>query len=303
MIQLGKSRFAGNEPVVRYLLLILILFGGFNNVCKGGTGAPERIVSLAPNLTETVFKLGAGNRLVGRTEFDLFPPQAQKIPSVGGYLNPDYEKIIALKPDLILMLPNKAMENRFRELGIPAVSFRDETVDDVMNTVSRLGKLLNLERRSRRIVAGIRDTLKLVRSRARNFAPLSAALFVGRNAGSLRGLYAAGKNTYLSQLWVACGGKNSFADVPRRYFNVSQEGLIRRNPDAILEFRIVGADSLQRSVSRLRHDWDALPTLAAVKTGHIKIFTDRYFLIPGPRISRMAIELSGVLSGFSGAKP
>lgn len=294
---------ARNRPDLRYFLLILALLSGFGQICKGGTGAPERIISLAPNLTETVFKLGAGNRLVGRTEFGLFPAGAREIPSVGGYLNPDYEKIVALQPDLILMLPNKTMENRFRELGIPAVHFRDETLEEIMESVSRLGALLNLEKRSHQIVAGIRDTLKLVRSRGRKLATVSAALLVGRNAGSLRGLYAAGKNTYLSQLWAACGGKNSFADLSPRYFSVSQEDLIRRNPDAIIEFRVIAADSSRQAVSRLRHDWDALPTLKAVRTGHIKIFTDRYFLIPGPRIARMAMEFSRVLSNFAETKP
>ncbi|MFQ5583766.1 MAG: ABC transporter substrate-binding protein, partial [Calditrichia bacterium] len=101
----------------------------------------------------------------------------------------------------------------------------------------------------------------------------------------------------LSELWRLCGGSNIFSDIPRRYFSVSKEDLIKRDPGYILEFRVIDPEKAAFEIPRLRSDWQELPTLTAVKQQRIVIFPERYFLIPGPRITKIAMAFSAILAG------
>lgn len=272
------------------LLFLLPVSRGNSQPSPAAHTIPQRVVSLAPNITEIIYKIGAGDLLVGRTEFCLYPPAALTVPSVGGYLNVDYEKIVALQPDLVLMLPNPEMEKKLHLLNIRTSSLPDETLDDILESISRIGQLLGRTSRAAQVVAGIQDTLRWVQRQSGNQPPISTLLVVGRQPGSLNGIYAAGKNTYLSELTELCGAENAFRDVPLRYFEVSKEDLIRRDPTAILEFRVMDtADSA--AVASIAADWNALPLLQAVQHHRIYIFTERYFLIPGPRVTQAAMKL------------
>ncbi len=232
---------------------------------------------------------------MGRTEFCTYPETAQTIPSIGGYLNPDYEKIVDMQPDLILMLPNTEMERKLQHLGLRIFSIPDETIEEVLFSIKAVGKVLGLEERAEEVVRGIQDTLDLASQADTSGQKISAALMVGRESGSLKGLYAAGKNTYLSEIWSLCGGINVFDDISIRYFSVSKEDLVNRNPGCILEFRIIPQEETEGKVLLLKSDWQELPVLDAVKEDRVLIFTDRYFLIPGPRISKIAISFLQIM--------
>lgn len=256
---------------------------------------PKRIVSLAPNITEIMFRIGAGDLLIGRTEFCLYPEAARQIPAVGGYLNPDYEKLVALQPDIIFMLPNLEMERKLQSLELKTFTLPNETIDEIFFGLSTLGRLLNRSREAEAVIEGIQDTLQWVREQAAERDTLSTLLVVGREAGSLKGLYTAGKDTYLSEILKLCGGWNVFEDVPTRYFDVSKEDLIQRDPDLIVEFRLIDAEKAPEEVPSLKADWNALSTLKAVQNEHIVILSERAFLIPGPRISLLAVAMNEVL--------
>jgi iron complex transport system substrate-binding protein len=256
---------------------------------------PKRIVSLAPNITEMLFRIGAGALLIGRTEFCVYPEAAKQIPSVGGYLNPDYEMIVSLEPDIIFLLPNMEMERTLQRLGLKTFTLPNETIDEIYQGFRALGRVLYRSGQAEAVIRGIQDTLQFVRQEAAERNTLSAVLVVGREAGSLKGLYAAGEDTYLSEILSFCGGVNIFADAPARYFDVSKEELIQRNPDAIIEFRLIENIDPSEETLRLKADWNALLTLKAVQKDHVFILSDRAFLIPGPRISLLAVALNRVL--------
>ncbi|NIT58953.1 MAG: ABC transporter substrate-binding protein, partial [Aliifodinibius sp.] len=209
--------------------------------------------------------------------------------SIGGYLNPDYEKIVALQPDIIIMLPNLEMERKLQNLGLRTFTLPDETVEQILHSIKTIGRLLNHEQQAQALVQGIRDTLSWVAEQTTVDDSISTLLIVGREANSLKGLYAAGEDTYLSEILQLCGGTNVFADIDSRYFDVSKEAVIQRNPKAIFELRIIDAHDQSNQVSKLKQDWQQLPILQAVKLNRIYLFTERYFQIPGPRISQIAV--------------
>jgi len=262
----------------------------------GEAQLPQRIISLSPNITEILFRLNAGNLVVGRTEFDLYPPAAREVPSVGGYLNPDLEKIVALHPDLILMLPNPAREAQLKDLGLTVLSIPDETLQDILFSIKKIGEIVSRRQRATAVIAGIQDTLEMVKKQGTARPPVTGALIVGREAGSLRGIYAAGKETYLSQLWELSGGKNIFADLPGRYFDIGKEDLLARDPDVILEFRVITGEHVNSEIEALQKDWEALSILKAIRNKQLYILPERFFLIPGPRITKIAIKFSSIIS-------
>jgi len=282
---------ASLSPVLRLIFIGWIFCLSFLHA----SDAPRRIVSLAPHITEIIFKLGAGDHLVGRTDFCTYPPEAKKIPSVGGYLNTDYEAIVRLHPDLILQFPNPESRAKLEALGFRVEEIPNETVPDILNGITTVGRLLHCEERAQAVQTGIEDTLKAMQKQPLPAAGrVSAILVVGRQPGSLQGLYLAGRETYLSQIWEMCGGVNAFADVSSRYFPVGKEDLLKRPVDAILEFHSGWELTPSRRKSE-RRVWSVFSALSAVQKGQIYLFSQSYFVIPGPRISRIAVSFSGII--------
>jgi len=271
------------------ILILLLAQAG----CLAAQNPPQRLISLAPNITEMIFKVGAGELLVGRTDYCIYPEAAQQIPSVGGYLNPNYEQIVSLRPDVIFMLPNLDMERKLQRLGLKTFTLPDETVEEIFLGFRALGRVLNRTEAAETAIAGIQDTLRWVQEQSvgRDSIAASVLLLVGREAGSLKGLFSAGGNTYLGEILELCGGRNIFGDVRARYFDISKEDLVRRDPDAIIEFRMIDPARAGEEIARLKAEWEALPTLKAVQTGKIFIFYERAFLIPGPRIGQLAMAM------------
>ncbi len=282
-----RSVFSGGK-ILLYVLVILL--------CQSAAaGRPQRIVSLAPHITEIIFKLGAGNRLVARTDYGKFPPAARKIESVGGYLNLDYEKLVRLQPDLILQYPNPEVRRKLESLGFQVAGIPNETLPEILAAITKTGELLGLRGAAKSLRQGIEDTLALVRKKAESLqkAPV-AMLVVGRQRGSLKGLYLAGERTYLSELWELCGGRNAFPGMDSRYFSVNKEDLLKTKIDVILEFH-PGWDLSGGAGGREAAVWGQFPTIPAVRHSRIFLYTDEMFVIPGPRISQVAVRFSGLL--------
>lgn len=249
---------------------------------------PQRVISLAPHITEMVFRIGAGDRLVGRTEYCSYPPAAAEIPSIGAYLNPNYEKMVALKPDAVLIFPNAEMRTKLEQLNLKVISVSNETIAEIFSGIRQLGEFFQKTDEAAQVVSGLKDTLDWIRSQTAQWPARDALILIGREAGSLRGLYAAGEQTYLTELVNLCHIQNAFSDVRMRYFEVSKEDLVRQQPDIIMEFRVGTAET---DVAALQRDWQPLNILEAIKNDQLFIFTEKAFLIPGPRIGKTAMAL------------
>ncbi len=289
-------------PSSRYILLLLAALQ-FVFITLRAAEYPQRIISLAPNLTEIIFGIGVGDRLVGRTDFCKFPAAAEKVASIGGYLNTDYEKVVRLHPDLIMMLPNHEMKAKFESLGVRVAEIPDETIGEILSSITTVGKLLGEEENARLLRRGIEDTLQMISKESQSLPDTPRAVFVvGREAGSLTGLYLAGKNTYLSQLWERCGGRNAFDDVSTRYFSVNEEDMLKRQIDFILEFH-PGWDLTPQRIDAERRVWQVFGNIRAVKNSNIFLFSDLYFVTPGPRISRIAMKFWEIIKNSNAKHP
>ena len=258
-----------------------------------------RIISLAPHVTEIIYKLNAGQLLIGRTDFCNYPSAANNIESVGGYLNIDFEKMVTLKPDLVFQFPNNENQRKLEGLGFRVISAPNETIDDILGSIKVIGEALDLVEQADRLLQDIEDTLQLVsKTELLPKQPVAALLVIGRQQGSLSNLYLAGPATYISELWSLCGGVNAFPEVSYRYFPVNAEDIITRRVDVILEFHPDWElDPAQLDTEK--KVWSHIFPSQSFNKHRIYIFPQQFFVIPGPRITRIAVEFSKLVEALT----
>lgn len=192
---------------------------------------PTRIISLVPSATETLLALGAGDRLIARTDFDTMAAVAM-LPSVGGGLDPSLEVLVVQEPDLVIRFegPSSAgAAGRFAELGIPSLAIRPDGIEDVRQIVRLLGRVTGATAGADSLLSEIDATLDRVRDAVRGRPPVKVAFLLGGPAP-----WAAGAGSYIDQLLTLAGGENVFADLGQLYAQVSPESLVVRDIDLIL---------------------------------------------------------------------
>lgn len=239
---------------------------------------PMRVVSLAPSITEIVFDLGCGNRLVGVTRFSNYPKKAESIPRVGTYVYLDTERIVSLAPDLCIAIKEgnpKAVIDRLTSLGIPVYAINPGNIKTVMQTISEIGALLGVKKRAQKLVGSMRERLARISARL----PLSVVrpkvfLQIG-----ISPIVSAGKGTLVDELIRLAGGDNvagMFSGYPR----FSVEDVLSLGPDII----IVASMARDRSFKAVIDMWRSWPGLAAAKSGRIFMADSDLLNRPTPRL-------------------
>ena len=247
---------------------------------------PARIVSTFPSVTETLFALGAGDRVVGVSNYCRYPAAALSLPKVGTYTKPDTEKIALLRPDLVFIQKSAAnLADRLDALGIKHVEVTIGSLAEVYSMIGEIGRAAGLAERAPKLNADIRSRLDTLRAQAGGRPRPKVLLVVGRTPGMLTNLTAAGPSPYIGELLEIAGGRNVMTGAIA-YPRISLETVVRLNPDVILDTSIMGdagADSRLRE-SRLREPWLAHRELAAVRNGMVFGLTSESLVTPGPRV-------------------
>ena len=256
---------------------------------------PRRIVSTAPSITETLFALGAGSRLVGVTNYCHYPPEALKITKIGTYLEPHTETILALKPDLVITEDSPIhSKDLFTTLGLPVLKVRFETVADIyasIRTIARGARRPGARRGAGRLHPAA--TSRRCASRSRDGKPVSLMFLVGRTPNVLEGMVAIGNAPYLNEVMQIAGGRNVFRDAPMRYFRVSQEQIIARNPEVILDMGDMADTS---GVTEAHKRWSSLSGTGCrrcrrSRTKRVYAIASDIYVVPGPRVVDCARDL------------
>jgi iron complex transport system substrate-binding protein len=260
-------------------------------------GAARRVISLVPAVTEMLFAIGAGDAVVGVSSFDTFPPEVLTRPRVGALVDPDFERILTLRPDLVVVYGSQEdLMRRLERASIPYYRYRHAGLDGVMSTMRELGSRVGRRDAANREAARLEAELAAVRaSVSARPRPRTAVLF-GREPGELRGIYASGGIGFLHDLLELAGGENVFADVKRENLQATAELLLTRAPEVIVEIRTASGWTPDR-ISLERAVWNRLPSLPAVRSGRIHFLTDDAISIPGPRVAASARNLAATLHG------
>jgi iron complex transport system substrate-binding protein len=282
-------------PTVQYVA------SGFSRTVHAQT-RPQRIVSIVPSVTEMLFAIGAGPRVVGVGNFDRYPPEALTRTKVGGLIDPDIERIISLKPDLVVVYGTQAdLRTQMERSGIAVFLYEHAGLADITSTIRQLGaRVGNVEESTdlaNRIESEVADIKRRVAGRAR---PRTLLVF-GRDAETLRGIYASGGVGFLHDVLEVAGGTNVFADVKRQSIQTTSELAVARAPEVIVEIGIDTASSKARNLAA----WSALPSIPAVKTKRIYELRGDEMMNPGPRIAIAIRRVAQVLhpQAFAGSDP
>jgi iron complex transport system substrate-binding protein len=273
----------------------------------GPTGVPQRIVSLSPSITETLFALGCGDRVVAVTDFCTYPAEVRGLPRVGGYVNPNYEQLLALKPDLVLLRREHAPVVSFLQAnGMAFVQVDNDDIQAILDSFRRIGAACGVGARGDSLARAVQAELQPVRSASR--AP-SVLLCVGRSdmgSGRIAGVFAAGKRTYYRELLEAAGAHNALDGSTVAYPSLAIEGVLRLAPEIIVDL-VASARALD--TARVRADWAVLSGVPAVEHGMVFCLTESYVTIPGPRIGLLLRDLRAIVARWqamqkaSGARP
>lgn len=218
---------------------------------------PQRIVSLNPTTTEILFALGAGQRLVGRSQYDVFPDSARLVPSVGAALRPNIESVLATHPDLVILYAsqdNRPAVDRLRQAGIMTVAFKIDSIEQFERDTRLLGRLTGDSARAATLVDSVAATLSVVRAATASLPRPTVFIHAWD-----RPIIAIGGGSFLSQLLDIAGARNVYADIAAPSAAVTLEDIVKRNPDFVL------ASPVSAPKMRSSESWNAVPAIRAGK--------------------------------------
>jgi iron complex transport system substrate-binding protein len=255
----------------------------------------KRIISLIPALTEITFAIGAGDAVVAVSSYDEDPPQVKALPRVGALIDPDVERIIALRPDLVLLYTSQTdLITQLSRASIPYYEYRHGGLASVTTTIRALGQRTGHGREAEALAADIERRLTALRKQTAGARKPRTLLVFGRERGSLRNIYASGGRGFLHEMLEAAGGVNVFAAIQAESVQASSEMILAQKPDVIIELRSTDIPAEHERATEIG-EWKTLASVPAVRNGRIYLLSGRWLVVPGPRVAAAAEEFARVL--------
>ena len=245
--------------------------------------APTRIVSLAPSVTEIVFAIGAGNQLVGVTEFCDFPPEALQKQRIG-YSTPNLEAVMALQPDLVLtpkefLRPDMVM--KLEQLKVPLFVMAATTVEDIFGHLTTIGRMLDRSAAANDLTMSLRRQLAELKTRVEGVPPVRVLYVLNSQP-----LITVGPGSFIDQLITMAGGINVAAGSGMPYPRLSMEVVLQQDPEVLL-FPVGKTEGISVAEQEAWRQW---PTITAVSRGRLHQIPADLLNRPGPRIVQ-ALEI------------
>ncbi len=248
---------------------------------------PQRIISTSPSITEILFELGLGDRVVGVTNFCSYPEEACKLPRIGGLLNPNVEVWITLKSDLIIHQDDShKLKANADNLRIRTLAVSLKSLDHIYASIKMIGETMGVPANANRLIQKLQKGINDYKTRLAGIEKKSVLLLLGDVDEPGRELYAVGRKAFLGELLSLAGGENIMTDTLAEYPIISKEFIIHRSPEVIIEAGPKSKLTPEQKERRME-EWSHYPTLRAVKNNNIKFIGANYILIPGPRLLKI----------------
>lgn len=289
------SSFLNRTVIVFFVLFAAALLSCKNKETVQPVKAVSRIVSCAPSITETLFALGLGDKIVGATSYCKYPSQ-MNIQEIGGYSDINMEKVISLKPDVvILQKEHQKQRDFFTRFGIHVIPIDNKTKSSICSSFIQIGYFCGVKRAADSLVEVFRSSLQ---SKPDLSTAPKVLLCVGREGfggGSVQGTFIVSRATLYNEIIEASGGINAYPDSFPHYPRISREGIIALAPDIIIDL----ASSMSAwSCSTLVTDWNSLNMLPAVRNDKVFCIAEDYCTIPGPRILLLYQDLRKIIQSY-----
>jgi iron complex transport system substrate-binding protein len=273
--------------IVFSLVFVVLNREGFADQAPPQSSVPQKVVSLAPSVTETIFALGSGDRLVGVTTSCDYPAEARKIPKIGGFMSPSLETIVAKRPDIVIGVSSATDPAKAREmerLGLEVTLISLASVSDILSSIKSIARSLESPQAGEKLVHKITLQMDQVRERVAPAPRRSTLLLVG-----LRPLIAVGGKNFIDELITLAGGKNIAGDAAQPWLNLPDEYVVAKAPQVIIE---AGMGSERDQVAK---HWADLKSIPAVQHRRVYRYPSDKILRPGPRIGEGLEEIARLL--------
>ena len=255
----------------------------------------HRIISFAPSITETLFALGMGDKVAGVTSFCHYPFEAKKIPSIGGYTNPNFEMIVRTKPDLVILMKEHHRVIEFLNKNHMEYLLTDNRdLSLIQESIMLIGKKCGKSREADSLVALIKNE---VSQKTRLKKPPRVLVCIDRDnrgSGSIARLFAAGRSTFYNDLLIAAGLENAI-EGRIAYPQLSIEGIIKIQADIIID---ITPSVFQLPPKTIEDDWKSLNMVPAIKNHMVFCLSEDYLMIPGPRVYMILRDFNRIANTF-----
>jgi len=279
----GASR-AVEAAVAAFVAIVAVL---------GAQSPARRIVSIVPATTEMLFAIGAGDRVVAVGSYDRFPPEVEKLPRVGALVDPDVERMIALRPDLVVVYETQTeLRAQLERAHVPVYLYAHRGLPDITDTMRALGARVGAAANANALAARIEREIADVHGRVSGRGRPKTLLIFGRERGSLRDIDASGGVGFLHDMVEAAGGNDALGDVRQQSVMMSTEMILTRAPDVIIELRYARGAASAAADAR---DWDVLPSVPAVRNHRVYVLEGEEFVVPGPRVAEATLRIARTL--------
>ena len=253
--------------------------------------APQRIVSAAPSITEMLYTLGLGDRVVGVTTYCHYPPAVREKQKIGNYMNPSFETILAMRPDLVVVLEeHRDLVEKLRRFDLPLLALQHNDLAGIYRSLESLGEAAGVPERAAARVAALKAELAALRRQTSALPSRGVMFVVGRTPATVEDLVVVGRASFLNELIAIAGGRNIFESALTHYPRIPREEIYARGPEVIIDMGDMGntdavADDHHQTVAEL---WEQMPGLPAVRTGRVYPVAEDIFVVPGPRVVETA---------------
>jgi len=242
--------------------------------------APQRIVSLAPSNTEMLFYLGLGDRVVGDTTYCDYPEEAKQVAKVGGFKDPSLEKIVSLKPDLVLATGMHAeLIKSMEDAGLTVIVLKPNTIEEIINSIQLIGRVAGVENKAITLTNGLKDRVNAVSQKVAAVSPAQKPTVYYELWDEP--IMSVGKNSLIGEIIRLAGGNNIADNSAEQYPQLSEEVIIARNPQIMLNSYGHDAKIITAAEIATRKGWK---DVAFVKSGRIYTIDSDRLTIAGPRI-------------------
>ena len=247
---------------------------------------PQRIISLAPNITETLFALGLADKVVAVSDYCDFPAAVNILPKVGGLMNSNLEAIIAQQADLVILSAKQHRTiKQLQHLKIPTLAVHNTTLSDIKETITAIGRSTAHQQQARTILNTLENKINFIAEKIKSLSRPTVMISLGNSTSNERinTVYIAGQNDFYNDLITLAGGTNVYTDTRLNVPSLSVEGIIQLNPDIIIDI-YPEDDDHNADIQQVLQRWQSLKHINAVKNNRIYIVEESYATIPGPRI-------------------
>jgi iron complex transport system substrate-binding protein len=279
----------------RLFILGLLLLWEMSTPSQAGQPAPERVISTIPSLTEILYALHLEDRIIGVSKFCRYPAEAQKKEIVGGFMDPNLEKIITLRPDWIAVFGNNTrVIDAVEPLGTRVYSKHIETSSETFETILEMGQVFHVEASAENLVKSIQQEFRAIGEALADLPARRVLYVVGRTPGTLQQLYAVGKGSFMDEMLVRARGINCVEANLGAFPVLSREALLISNPEVIID---AGAAPEQALQGVIPPEWDVLASVQAVREKRIIPLDDPRLTIVGSAMPDILRKIAILIHG------